>query len=823
MSLFSRLNPVRNLISNGASKILAKKKFVLALVFLVVIVGIFAAFSMVGAQEPAPEMRNALSRMISFILQALVSFFGYLLLLEVKILTRIAQYNEFIRSTAVTNGWVIVRDLCNMFFIVVLLAIAIATILKIEMYHYKKLLGRLLIMAILINFSKMICGLVIDFAQVLMLTFVNGFSAAAGGNFVQALKINEIMKIKPGEDVTEWTVLLAYLLALLMTIVSCVVVGVMIAVFLMRIIMLWILIVLSPLAYLLSTFPQGQKYAGQWWSQFGNYVIVGPVLAFFLWLSLLSVSTLSPTDVPPPLSGEEDIESRVAVSEVGGEESIVGFIIAIGMLVGGLVITQQLGVMGSSLAGGAVAGMKKYGMAAVKKPFSFAGKKAGQYYNRGADMMYGKTGIALPGSKLRKEFKEEREKALHLDRRYKGQVVSADRVAGARTGIGMAAATLMDPGLARKMGTLGVLKMVAQREQAVMGMKRYAALQGERASYERMREDPVGLYPQEIGREQKEESEVAKTKGENAKKMRGEHKDKFDQIGSLEGQAKILEDEIGKLPAAADLEGAISALQEAESKAVAERGRLAAELKRVTAARPEDLVKEMPDAEAKIAEEQKRVTERRRRDPKLMEADTRKMRKKGIEPGTPEGDAWLEKEDRRLALGRVSGEYKKSRMKESQTQIERQENQQVEKAKKRQGEEAQLKERKDKEKELGEIQVNLGKLRIDEDVQNTIKLESEAKEHAEKAKELKDISEKIKRKEVSPEKIAKMALARREALYKKTAFANAGLSTSTPGQLANLNRMSAAIKERLTKQLGREPTPAELDAAHGEAERRERL
>jgi hypothetical protein len=55
-------------------------------------------------------------------------------------------------QTPCSNGWVITRDIANMFFIVILLVIAFATILQIEQYNYKKWLPKLILMAILINF-----------------------------------------------------------------------------------------------------------------------------------------------------------------------------------------------------------------------------------------------------------------------------------------------------------------------------------------------------------------------------------------------------------------------------------------------------------------------------------------------------------------------------------------------------------------------------------------------------------------------------------------------------------------------------------------------
>ena len=122
---------------------------------------------------------------IGAVIGTVINWLGKLLVGIFQVTTWIFQYNEFIKSPAVKQGWAVVRDLCNMFFVVVLLIIAFATILRVEAYHYKKLLPRLVIMAVLINFSKTICGLFIDFRQVVMLTFVNGFANALGGELAE--------------------------------------------------------------------------------------------------------------------------------------------------------------------------------------------------------------------------------------------------------------------------------------------------------------------------------------------------------------------------------------------------------------------------------------------------------------------------------------------------------------------------------------------------------------------------------------------------------------------------------------------------------------
>lgn len=334
----------------------AKKYFSFELILLIV----FCSF-LFGHYAYA-DIGVSIARILGHIISAIISALGMILTALISVLIWVCSYNGFIKSAAVANGWVIVRDLCNMFFILILLIIAFATILRRENYNAKKLLPKLLIMAVLINFSKTICGLAIDFAQVIMLTFVNGFKDIAGANLTTMLGIDKILAINPNaNNVTGLTIFGSYMLALIYVIISMVVITVIIAVLIMRMVMLWVYIVLSPLAFLAAAFPAGQKYSSQWWSEFSKQVIVGPVLAFFIWLSFVSASTgldITPTSIDPAAS----------ITVAGSKDNLIKFMISIGMLIGGLMITQQLGGAAGSIAG--------KGMAAIQKGRGLAWKGA---------------------------------------------------------------------------------------------------------------------------------------------------------------------------------------------------------------------------------------------------------------------------------------------------------------------------------------------------------------------------------------------------------------------------------------------------------------
>lgn len=322
----------------------------------------FLLFAVSFLLFPSPLQANWALTVIGGLLGAIISGIGYLLVMAIYGLSSIAQYAYFLDSGAVSYGWVVVRDLCNMFFVVILLIIAFGTMLNLQEYNYKKLLPKLILMAILINFSKTICGILIDISQIVMLTFVASFADISSATLFSVLGITDILQLNKtaSKDAGFWTVIGAYLLGLFYVIIALIVIITMIVMLAMRIVMIWIYVVLSPLAYLLNAFPGGKKYHSQWWSEFIKNLIVGPVLAFFLWLSLAGLQADSKraedskiNEIAKQEFGKitGDSDDMSGVTKATTPDGIIKFVIAIGMLVGGLKITSSIGGAAGSIAG----------------------------------------------------------------------------------------------------------------------------------------------------------------------------------------------------------------------------------------------------------------------------------------------------------------------------------------------------------------------------------------------------------------------------------------------------------------------------------------
>ncbi len=384
----------------------------------------------VSSPEPAPngniltDTAGVLTRFVAGIILQLATWMLKMAFWALALLITVAGYNGFIHSTAVNIGWVMVRDVTNMFFVVILLLVAFGTILGLEQYEWKKMLVKFFFAAVLVNFSRVICGVIIDVGQVVMITFVNGVAATAGGNLINAFSVDKILGLSGSADpaamVDNGQLFVASVGALVF---SSIIFAMMLAflwILVSRLIVLWILIVLSPFAFVLSVIPQTQKYASQWWSEFGNHVVVGPAIVFFLWLAFAVVgggqigAEISKDSAIPDAQKNMGDENAAGVGGTMGWDKMANFAIAIGILLVGAKTSQSLGTVGGSAMGKATDFGKKVAMVASGASAAmWAGNKAKEGATAAAKWGMMKAPI-IGGDKWKERGAAIHEKALNL-------------------------------------------------------------------------------------------------------------------------------------------------------------------------------------------------------------------------------------------------------------------------------------------------------------------------------------------------------------------------------------------------------------------------
>ncbi|MBU3918574.1 hypothetical protein KKC63_01540 [Patescibacteria group bacterium] len=197
--------------------------------------------------------------------------------------------NEF-----VMEGWGIVRDFSNLFFILIVVAIGIATALRIRQYEVKKTLPRLIAVAVLINFSPVICGVIIDVSNILMSYFMTAGSAGFNNALSLAGSAGAFLGDSIRSALGNWSeiwrgILFVKIIFLIgFNLFAAFVLTMMGMLFMVRNLILWILVIFSPIAFISAVLPGTKKAIFSKWSQnFLKWTFIGVGASFFIYLSQL--------------------------------------------------------------------------------------------------------------------------------------------------------------------------------------------------------------------------------------------------------------------------------------------------------------------------------------------------------------------------------------------------------------------------------------------------------------------------------------------------------------------------------------------------------
>lgn len=256
------------------------------------------------------------------------------------------------------GGWNIVKELCNSILIIILLFIAFGTILRVESYNYKYLLVKLIVAALLINFSGLFAGIILDFSHIVMGSSIFSEKMTDIGRILQenskvieSFQQNadlsdlrgvseELAKNNITRTISRVNVNLI-LASVLMFILGISILSV--ALFLIiRTVSLWFLFTLSPLAFVLHILPHTRIASLKWWDAFLRNVFSGPLLFFFLYLT---VSISKKLDIySNSVLGSRNNESFILFSSPG---NFLDYLFLVVLLWVSIFLSHSLSIAGS--------------------------------------------------------------------------------------------------------------------------------------------------------------------------------------------------------------------------------------------------------------------------------------------------------------------------------------------------------------------------------------------------------------------------------------------------------------------------------------------
>lgn len=299
------------------------------------------------------------------------------------VLRTVFQFGDYFgTSEGMLVAWGVMRDIANIGLLFAFVLIGIMLILNVDRYggsaaSAKKAIPRLIIFAVLLNFSLFASQAVIDVANAFGSSFTtlaqencseqvttqqgggqsledcatnNGISGrimqAAGLTGIWDDGRRDINSALNNTGDRPYSYAVSLIMLSIFVLVSALVLLAGAIMLIIRVVVLSFLMVTSPIGFAGMVIPGLGKMAGQWWSALLNQAFFAPVYLLLIFLSIKLTENL--------MNGEASLANAVianagdAVS--GNVQVVMVFLIVIGFMLGSLILANKMGAVGAKFA-----------------------------------------------------------------------------------------------------------------------------------------------------------------------------------------------------------------------------------------------------------------------------------------------------------------------------------------------------------------------------------------------------------------------------------------------------------------------------------------
>ncbi|MDB5204549.1 MAG: seg [Candidatus Taylorbacteria bacterium] len=290
---------------------------------------------------------------------------------QVFVLT-VTDMKGFIDGVGIINvGWVAIRDMANILFIFMLLYLAIATILQLDEHGVKHGLSRLIVGAVLINFSLFFVKVPIDISNILAIEIYDKINPSTAVEFgmgdavLSSLNFQSVYGVQginsngnPTTDAQAFAQTNAptttFLMALIMIATLIFIFIAVVIIFIKRLVTLMMLMIFSPLAFAGIAIPNhsiSHEIDSKFWGTLLRESFYAPVFMFIMYLGLMIINS----------DGFKASVFNGGTSFAGGivtVGTIINYIVVIFIFIFALTVSETMGVKGADGAIKAFDGMR---------------------------------------------------------------------------------------------------------------------------------------------------------------------------------------------------------------------------------------------------------------------------------------------------------------------------------------------------------------------------------------------------------------------------------------------------------------------------------
>ncbi|MCR4285689.1 MAG: type IV secretion system protein [Candidatus Kaiserbacteria bacterium] len=309
------------------------------------------------------EMWKSLGLWIGNTILAVASMFTYVggTFLDMSLKITVFKMGDLINGgvgNAINNTWKIIRDICNLAFIFGFVYIGIRTIIDPESASTKRFLSKIIIGALLINFSLFFVKFIVDFSNFTAYHIYNAMVSGEGSLSATVANMLGIVSLFKAPDPAQFAQLtngasfwFFVFGAILLLIVAFVFFAAAIHL-ITRFVALVLIMVGSPILFAATVFPQTEHYASDMWKKLISYAFFAPVFLLLILISLTLVQGLGTAIAPNGSSFVTALKqgSNSSVGQTGSMGIILNFAVIIFFFIQSLLLAQKMGVAGGDAA-----------------------------------------------------------------------------------------------------------------------------------------------------------------------------------------------------------------------------------------------------------------------------------------------------------------------------------------------------------------------------------------------------------------------------------------------------------------------------------------
>lgn len=349
---------------------------------------------------------NCLLITLGWVGNLITYMFGSLLwisskIFDISIFLSISSIKSWFDADFVKNVWIVIRDIANIFFVFILLYIAIGTIFELNnIGSPQKMVVNVIVIALLVNFSGFFVRTTVDVANVIAYEFYSNMSGGSGGvlkmsnlgtNFISKLDLAKYYVKPDGETSAPQIERLSFTGVILQTfgnilliLAASFVLLVASILFIIRSIVLLVVYIFSPIALTTYVVPGFKKIYDQWLNALIKQSLYAPAFLIPLYVVFTLLGGKDSSGKSTGITGL--IASQGGVAD-GSLFLIMADILILGLMISCIFIAQKMGAIGVDTA----TNLANKASQAASRPISrYGGRLASRVGARAANSPVGK-------------------------------------------------------------------------------------------------------------------------------------------------------------------------------------------------------------------------------------------------------------------------------------------------------------------------------------------------------------------------------------------------------------------------------------------------